>query len=139
VGLITRPRSSRTECGVSECDREASIMTRPWPTRGLLHRGEKICCTATVQVLCEVTCRVFRLNIRGKLAQFVFPLHVVARCDSRITHCQYNCERAVIVSIAPKLYSGISFSPDECLATWRRGVPELDMPFAMFHSTELHC
>ena len=23
-----------TECGVSECDREASIMRRPWPTRG---------------------------------------------------------------------------------------------------------
>jgi hypothetical protein len=22
------------ECGVSECDREASIMRRPWPTRG---------------------------------------------------------------------------------------------------------
>jgi hypothetical protein len=25
---------SPTECGVSECDREASIMGRPWPTRG---------------------------------------------------------------------------------------------------------
>jgi hypothetical protein len=25
---------SPTECGVSECDREASIMRRPWPTRG---------------------------------------------------------------------------------------------------------
>jgi hypothetical protein len=23
---------SPTECGVSECDREASIMRRPWPT-----------------------------------------------------------------------------------------------------------
>jgi hypothetical protein len=23
-----------TECGVSECDREASTMTRPWHTRG---------------------------------------------------------------------------------------------------------
>jgi len=28
-----------TECGVSECDREASIMRRPWPTRGLLRHG----------------------------------------------------------------------------------------------------
>jgi hypothetical protein len=27
-------QSSPTECGVSECDREASIMGRPWPTRG---------------------------------------------------------------------------------------------------------
>ena len=27
---------SPTECGVSECDSEALIMRRPWPTRGLL-------------------------------------------------------------------------------------------------------
>jgi hypothetical protein len=34
VGLITRPEESyRTWC-VSECDREASIMRRPWPTGG---------------------------------------------------------------------------------------------------------
>jgi hypothetical protein len=26
-------QSSPTECGVSECDREASIMRRPWPNR----------------------------------------------------------------------------------------------------------
>ena len=25
---------SPTECGVSECDREASIMKSPWPTGG---------------------------------------------------------------------------------------------------------
>jgi len=30
VGLITSP----TVCGVSECDREASIMGWPWPTVG---------------------------------------------------------------------------------------------------------
>jgi len=28
-----RPPESTTKCGVSECDREASIMRRPWPTR----------------------------------------------------------------------------------------------------------
>ena len=27
-------QSSATECGVSECDREASIIIRPWPTGG---------------------------------------------------------------------------------------------------------
>ena len=32
-GPITRPE----ECGVSECDNGASILMRPWPTRG--------CCT----------------------------------------------------------------------------------------------
>jgi hypothetical protein len=26
---------SPIDCGASECDREASIMRRPWPTRGL--------------------------------------------------------------------------------------------------------
>ena len=25
-------QGSPTECGVSECDRESSIMRRPWPT-----------------------------------------------------------------------------------------------------------
>jgi hypothetical protein len=33
VGLITRPES-RTECGMSECDLEASIIRNLWPTRG---------------------------------------------------------------------------------------------------------
>jgi hypothetical protein len=31
---------SPTECGVSECDREASIMRRPWPSRGCCAMGE---------------------------------------------------------------------------------------------------
>jgi hypothetical protein len=32
---------SPTECGVSECDREASIMMRPWATGGCCDRGKK--------------------------------------------------------------------------------------------------
>jgi hypothetical protein len=31
---------SPTDCGVSECDREASIMKRLWPTRGCCAMGE---------------------------------------------------------------------------------------------------
>jgi hypothetical protein len=34
VGLITRPEESYRLWCVSECDREASIMRRPWPTGG---------------------------------------------------------------------------------------------------------
>jgi hypothetical protein len=34
VGLITHPEESYTECGVSECDREVSTLSRPWPSRG---------------------------------------------------------------------------------------------------------
>jgi hypothetical protein len=30
---------SPTACGVSECDREASILKRPWPTRSCHARG----------------------------------------------------------------------------------------------------
>jgi hypothetical protein len=35
VGPITRPEDR----GVSECDREASKMRRPWPTRGCCAMG----------------------------------------------------------------------------------------------------
>jgi hypothetical protein len=38
VGLITRPEGP-TECGVTECDREASIVRRPWTTRGCYAMG----------------------------------------------------------------------------------------------------
>jgi hypothetical protein len=41
VGLITRPEESY-RVWVSECEREASIMRRPWPTTGLSrHWGKK--------------------------------------------------------------------------------------------------
>jgi len=32
-------QSSPIECGVSECDREASTMRRPWPTGGCCAMG----------------------------------------------------------------------------------------------------
>jgi len=38
VWLITRPEKS-AECGLSECDSEASTVWRPWPTRGLCHKN----------------------------------------------------------------------------------------------------
>ena len=41
VGLINRPECP-IDCGVSECDREASTMRRPSPTRGCyIMVGEK--------------------------------------------------------------------------------------------------
>jgi hypothetical protein len=39
VGLVQK---SPTECGVSECYREASIMRRPWPVVGSCALGKKI-------------------------------------------------------------------------------------------------
>jgi hypothetical protein len=49
---------SPTECGVSECDREASIIRRPWPTRGCCAIGKK-CCTLTCFVLWHGTWEKF--------------------------------------------------------------------------------
>jgi hypothetical protein len=34
-------KSSPTECGVSECDREASILRKPWSTKGYCAMGGK--------------------------------------------------------------------------------------------------
>jgi hypothetical protein len=34
-------RRSPAECGVSECDRDASVMRRPWPTRGCYVMGRE--------------------------------------------------------------------------------------------------
>jgi hypothetical protein len=37
---VVVPKRSPAECGVSECDREASIMRRPWPTGGCCSMGK---------------------------------------------------------------------------------------------------
>jgi hypothetical protein len=42
---------SPTECGMSEYDREAWIMRRPWLTRGCCATGKKIC--FSVPVFCS--------------------------------------------------------------------------------------
>jgi len=42
IGLITRPEDSYRLWCVTECDREASIMRRPWLTQGCCAMGEKV-------------------------------------------------------------------------------------------------
>jgi hypothetical protein len=42
VGLITHPEESY-QLDVSECNHEASIMRRPWPTRGCCATGKNTC------------------------------------------------------------------------------------------------
>jgi hypothetical protein len=39
VELITSPKSP-TECGVSECDTEASIMRKLWPNKGFCYMNK---------------------------------------------------------------------------------------------------
>ena len=43
-------QGSATECGISECDHEASIMRRPWPTEA----GVCVCVCAYVKYCTEV-------------------------------------------------------------------------------------
>ena len=55
-------QKSPTECGVSKCDREASITTRPWPTGGCRAMGRRIrtmyCqwlyCVPVLHIICLV-------------------------------------------------------------------------------------
>ena len=39
LGVVRQRFLRPTECGVSECDREASIMRGPWPTNGSCAMG----------------------------------------------------------------------------------------------------
>jgi hypothetical protein len=55
---------SPTECGVSECDREISMMRRPWPTGGggrLLYNGEK--CVGTSLCYCKLPHAMYRSEV----------------------------------------------------------------------------
>ena len=38
----SRVQRSPTDCGVSECDHESSIMRRPWPTWGCCAMGKNV-------------------------------------------------------------------------------------------------
>jgi hypothetical protein len=63
------------ECGVSECDREALIMRRLWPTRGLLRHGEIV----TYPVF------LFRVNIWKQSRLNSEKVH----CDSVPNHMSF--------------------------------------------------
>ena len=58
-----------TECGVSECDREASIMRRPWPARGccVIKEAEHILLYEGGLSLRETTCIPLSLTNNGKV------------------------------------------------------------------------
>jgi hypothetical protein len=60
VGLITHPEES-SEWDVSACDREASIMWRPWPTRG--------CCCMEIKMIFSQWTVIFYLIIISTFTQ----------------------------------------------------------------------
>jgi len=43
VGLITRPEKTYRLWCLTECDRKALIMRKPWPTKGWCANGGGIC------------------------------------------------------------------------------------------------
>jgi hypothetical protein len=55
VGLITCPEESYRLWCVSECDAEASIVRRPWPTGG--------CCTVGGKMFCVIEFEKYRLSV----------------------------------------------------------------------------
>jgi hypothetical protein len=60
VGLITRP-----QCGVSDCDLEASIMRRPWPMRGCCAMGKTcIICPNKLTSSAETRSRWVPFNLK---------------------------------------------------------------------------
>jgi hypothetical protein len=58
----SRLQKSPTECGVSECDCETSILRRPWPTSGCCTVGENIIfkndTVITTVILLHLMCNV---------------------------------------------------------------------------------
>jgi hypothetical protein len=56
VGPIARPEESYTQCGVSECDHDAWMMRRPWPTRNCCAIGKKYMYMDTYMCICVCVC-----------------------------------------------------------------------------------
>ena len=60
-------RRGPTDCGVSECDREAWIMTRSWPTGGccVIKKNYAAPCTYCIQGVPEVKVTTTGFNSRA--------------------------------------------------------------------------
>jgi hypothetical protein len=54
-GLVIRPHATM-KCGVSECDREVSVMRRPWPARNCRPMEEKNPETKLRKASLQVSC-----------------------------------------------------------------------------------
>jgi hypothetical protein len=86
--LIARP----TDCGVSECDRKASTIRRPWPTRNRC--AVKNCELARLLVACLTVLLVIQHLTVGTADQFVCNLivdyqYVIQHMHSVIHHLWY--------------------------------------------------
>jgi len=108
VGVITRPQSP-TDCGVSECDRETSIMRRPWPTGGCCAVVKKkyiyiYSVTETTPYPIKASCSLYR-QISVNIRELCIPFTSFVRFSNRQQdmHCTYNVTmrrvRATIVVV----------------------------------------
>ena len=96
MGLITRPDESYL---VPECDREASIMWRVCPTRGLLRHGKK--CVLSGRGLCvglitrpEESYRVPEYDREAAIMWRVWPTRGLLRHGKKNVCCQRSLRRA---------------------------------------------
>jgi hypothetical protein len=81
VSCLSLVQRSRAECGVSECDREASIMRRPWPTRGLSrHGGGGESCAFMISCTVHCVSAVFCVQCVQKHVTCVNPLMTKRIC-----------------------------------------------------------
>jgi hypothetical protein len=76
VGLITRPEESYRLWCVSECDREVSIMRRPWPTGGCRAIGKTV---VYIGIMHWLWIMYWRCNL---------DYAIRAKCPAQRRHCQ---------------------------------------------------
>ena len=111
---------SPTECGVSECDSEASIMRRPWPTRGLMCNRKKEnrlkCFRTKIPKSCETEIRFGDMSCHHIRSLTV--RHSVKRLS---LICQFNKKNYNLCGA----HSARSL-PTICLICWPRTFRNLD-------------
>jgi hypothetical protein len=73
---------SPTQCGVSECDREASIMRGPWPTRNCCSMKKKIIGLLGQRALPHITVQVLWYSRRTMHRRFESLRAVLTRTET---------------------------------------------------------
>ena len=92
VGLITRPEDG---CDVSERDREAAVMRRPWPTRGS---------SAMKENAYRELGRLFIYNYTNQYSIYVYKIGN----HSHINHWTCQSSRRELFDLYPQAYRRLS-------------------------------
>jgi hypothetical protein len=93
---------SPTECGVSECDREASIMMRPWPTGGCCAIRKKNLTWRVCVCVCARAC--VRACVACPLHLIRFRLSTAVMYSDEDKSCRLSLSSVLQPSIASALW-----------------------------------